>query len=59
MTLPKISKKLSLAVGGILITLGSALAGDVAWQTAILSIAGICVSYIAGQSAVDVQKAKS
>jgi hypothetical protein len=48
-----LSRKLTVVVGGLLITLGSALHGDITWTTAVQAVVGQVIAYLVAQGTQD------
>lgn len=53
------SKKFKAFLGGVLVALGSALAGKVGWDSAMISIVVLVLAYLGIQGALDIAKAKA
>jgi len=52
------SKKFQAFLGGILIALGSALAGKLSWNQAIISIVVLVLGYLGIEGSVDIARAR-
>jgi hypothetical protein len=48
-----LSRKLAVVIGGLLVTIGSALHGDITWTTAVQAIVGQVVAYLVAQGTTD------
>lgn len=48
-----------MAIGSILVTLGSAMQGQISWGTAILGIISVALVYMGVEGAIDEAREKS
>ena len=52
------SRKFMTAFGAILITIGTAVTGEITWNQALLGIIATALTYIGVEGAIDYQRAK-